>query len=413
MHKTSTEEKVMKQITTYTAFVLALALFATTSSRAQKLDIGLRSSVTYQSLEQSNDDNSLTELASGFQTALGNLTGDYRPFDGGRVHLSMFISSKHHTEMWGSEGYFEMSKLPGWMELSSFGDFFDNHVTLKAGQMTIDYGDGLLYRSINGDVYNNELIGNPVPSPALTSIGLEGQVSAGLANFKVGISNGTTKGDLNKGHGTALLGKAWITPLGGDLRVAASYYTVDHSENATGYPHGGTKSYLYAFGDRAGSMYDIWSGPDGGQLGFGKGQDVTAFQFDARYTFGDALIYAAYGQFSDGDVNGVIEGEDDGNPKDQWNYSMVTGKYNLTDWLYVAGRYSTASCTMSNSESVDGTVSRVQFGGGFLLSEGVLIKAEYVSQTASDFETGYTNNGIDLGLGPEFSGIVFQTAVSF
>ncbi|MCH8246127.1 MAG: hypothetical protein IH951_06940 [Bacteroidetes bacterium] len=403
----------MKKITTYTAIFLALAAVYTPSSSAQKLDIGLRSSVTYQALDQSNDDNSLTELASGFQTALGNLTGDYEAFDGGRIYVSMFISSKHHTEMWGSEGYFEMSKLPGWMELGSFGNFFNDHVTLKAGQMTIDYGDGLLYRSVNGDVYNNELIGNPIPSPALTTIGVEGQVSAGFANFKVGISNGTTKGDLNKGHGTALHGKAWITPLEGNLRLAASYYTVNHADNATGYPYGGTKSYLFAFGDRAGSMYNIWNGPDGGQLGFGKGQDVAAYQFDARYTLGNAMIYAAYGQFRDGDINGVIEGEDNGNPEDRWNYAMVTGKYNLLDWLYVAGRYSTAKCTMSNSESADGTVSRYQIGAGFILSDGVLIKAEYVNQTASDFERGYSNNGIDLGLNPEFSGLVFQTAVRF
>ena len=109
----------------------------------------------------------------------------------------------------------------------------------------------------------------------------------------------------------------------------------------------------------------------------------------------------------------VEEGEDNGNPEDRWNYAMVTGKYNLTDWLYVAGRYSTASNTASNSESVDGTITRVQFGGGLILSEGILIKAEYVNQTASDFELGYTNNRVDLGLGPEFSGLVFQTAISF
>lgn len=403
----------MKKNITYTTIILALALVYTTNSSAQKLDIGLRSSITYQALDQSNDDNSLTELASGFQTALGNLTGDYEAFDGGRVHVSMFISSKHHTEMWGSEGYFEISKLPDWMELGNFRNFFNDHVTLKAGQMTIDYGDGFLYRSINGDVYNNELIGNAVPSPAMTTIGAEGQLSVGIANFKVGISNGTTKGDLNKDHGTALHGKAWITPLEGRLRLAASYYTVNHSDNATGYPYGGTKSYLYAFGDRAGSMYNIWNGPDGGQLQFGSGQYVSAYQFDARYSLGNALIYAAYGQFSDGDVNGVIEGEDNGNPEDRWTYAMVTGRYSLSNWLYVAGRYSTASRSLSKSESVDGTVSRYQVGAGFILSEGILVKVEYVKQTSSDFEPGASNNGTDLGLNPVFSGLVFQTAVKF
>ncbi|MFQ5569556.1 MAG: hypothetical protein ACE5G0_07765 [Rhodothermales bacterium] len=400
----------MKQHTKYIAVALLLMLVGTSTAYAQKVKIGLQSAVTYQALDQQDDDGALPEIANGFQNALGNLIGDFEVFDGGRAHVAMFISSKHHTEMWGYEGYFEMTKLPEWMNLGQFGEFYNEHLQLKAGQMTIDYGDGLLYRSINGNVYNNDLVGNPVPSPALTTLGVEGRVNFGPANLLLGLSNGTTKGDINEGHGTAIHGKAWVTPLDGKVRLAASFYTVDHSGNGTGYPNGGTKSYLYAFGDRAGSMYNIWNGPDGGQLSFGKGQDVFAYQFDGRVDLGRFVLYGAYGSFKDADTNGT-NGEDAGDPEERWTYAMATARVNLTDWLYVAGRYSTAHCGTFNSEDADGRLNRFQVGAGFFLYKGVLVKAEYVKQTTDGFTDGYVNNRTNLSLNPGFDGFVLQTAV--
>ncbi len=396
----------------HTSVIAALLLFlAAADSSAQDVKIGLQSAVTYQTLDQSNDDASLPNLASGFQTALGNLTGDFTVFEGGRAHVGLFISSKHHTEMWGYEGYFEMEKLPEWMKLGQFGTFFDEHLKIKAGHMTLDFGDGILYRSINGDVYSNELIGNPIPSPALTALGVETSAHFGMANVLLGVSNGTTKGDLNEGHGTALHAKAWVTPMNGMLRFAASYYGVDHSENGTGYPVGGTKSYLFGFGDRAGGQYNIWNGPDGGELKFGTGQKERVLQFDGRVDLGKILLYGAVGAFRDQDTNGTVDGDDNGNPEERWNYYMTTARVNVTDWAYVAGRYSRSNCTMSNSVEVDGSVKRLQLGAGFFLYEGVLLKAEYVKQTTTDFTSGTMNNGMDLGLNPEFSGVVVQAAV--
>jgi len=268
-----------------------------------------------------------------------------------------------------------------------------------------------MYKTINGDAYNNDLIGNPVPSPAMTALGLETTVSYGLAHAMLGISNGTTKGDTQVGHGIALHGKLFVTPMEGLVRLSGSFYTVDHSQNGTGYPVGGTKSYLYAFGDRAGSSYDIWAGPDGGQLSYGQGQDVRAFQFDGRINLGTILVYAAVGTYSDRDVNGTVNGEDNGNPEDRWNYATGTARFNFTDWLYAAGRVSTSRAVTLAGVDANGQLNRYQVGLGFYLYEGVVMKAEYVRQTVSNFSEGYQNNGVDLGINPEFNGVVVQAAV--
>lgn len=402
----------MKSILQYLSAITILALILAVPARAQSVDVGLQSSIVYQTLDQNNDNNSLGTIAPGFQNAVGNVTLDAKLFDGGRAHVGMFISSKHHTEMYGYQGYFQMTKLPVWMDLGSFNDFYAEHLEAKAGQMTLNFGDGFLYRSVNGDVYNNELVGNPLASPALTTLGMEATAHAGMLHLMAGFSNGTTSGTVDEGKGIALHGKAWLTPLGDLARLSFSYYQVDHSANGTGYPNGGTKSYLFAGGDRAGSRYDIWDGPDGGQIFFGKEQDVKTFQFDGRLNLNPILIYGAAGWYKDADCNGTINGQDDGNPEDRWTHYMVTAKYNVTDWLYVASRYSTVRASKIHGDDSSGKVNRIQVGGGFKLYDGVLIKLEYAKQTASDFATGVTNNGVDLGLNPEFSGFSIETAVS-
>lgn len=416
---------IKRALVTFTALCVAafaLAAFAL-PAQAQDADeepnpnveIGVQSAIVFQALDQENDDNSLEELAPGFQNAVGNLTFAAEVFEGGLVDVDLFISSKHHTETWGYQGYFKMTRLPEWMELGAFSDFYAERLEAKAGQMTLNFGDGHLYQSVNGDVYNNELIGNPVVTPALVTLGAEVTANAGMLHVMGGFSNGTTSGDIQEGKGLALHGKAWITPLYEMARLSFSFYTVDHSGNGTGFPGSGTKSYLFAGGDRGGSRYDVWDGPDGGRIFFGKEQDVTAFQLDGRLDFGPLfplLVYGNAGWFSENDANGTIDGVDDGNPEHRWAYYMATAKLNVTDWLYLAGRFSTARASKLFSEDTGGTVNRFQVGGGFKLYDGILIKVEYVDQQASNFPAGYVNNGMDLGLEPGFSGFSIETAVS-
>lgn len=406
----------MKRI--YTSLFAALIIGAIAwPTAAQKLDVGVQSAIVYQALDHESDDDSFDKIAPGFQNAVGNLTFGAEVFPGGKVNVDVFISSKHHGETYGYQGFFQMSKTPEWMQLGRVGNFYDNHVDVRAGQMTLNFGDGDLYRSINGDVYNNELVGNPVVNPALTALGMEATVSQpGLGGLMLGFSNGTTSGDISEGKGLGLHAKAFVTPVQEKVRLAASLYRVDHSANGTGYPGGGTKSYLFSQGDRAGSRYDIWNGPDGGQIFFGKEQDVFTAQLDARFDFKPLLVYGAVGYYKDSDCNGTVDGLDNGNPVDKWNYFMATAKWSLTDWLYVAGRYSAAMTddvhVASNpTAAVDGKVNRIQVGGGFYLNPGVLVKVEYVNQTTDGFPTGYINNRTNLGLNPSFSGLVVETAV--
>ncbi len=403
---------------------------------AQKIDLGLQSSIVYQAIDQSNSSGTLDELAPGFQNAVGNITIRAELFEGGDVGVDMFLSSKHHEEMYGYQGYFLMSQLPGWMQLGAFNDFYAEHIEVKGGQFTLGYGDGHLYQSINGDVLNNELIGNPVVRPALTTLGAEATFKMGPTSLLAGFSNGTTSGTTAPGKGVAVHGKLTVEPIQ-MLRVSLSGFRVDHSGNGTGYNpvlgrSEGVKSYLYQGGDRAGSRYGVWGSDDGGEMFLGKGQDETALQLDARLDLGRVLLYGAAGYDRDADVNGLSHGADgiigtdddadNGNPVEAWTYYMGTARVNVTNWLYLAGRYSIADAnkiqffdtqTQSIADRQAGTARRAQIGAGFRLYDGVVVKAEYVQQTTSGFSEGYRNGGTDLGLNPEFKGFALETAVRF
>lgn len=401
-----------------------------------KIYLGLQSSIVFQSLEQKNSAGTLEDLAPGFQNAVGNINVRAELFPGGNVGVDIFLSSKHHEEMYGYQGYFLMTQLPGWMKLGSFNDFFAEHLEVKGGQFTIGYGDGHLYQSVNGDVLNNELIGNAIVRPALTTLGAEAAFTYGPARLLAGISNGTTSGSTARGNGVAVHGKLTVFPVA-PLRVSLSGYRVDQSANGNGYNpvtarSEGTKSYLYQGGDRAGSRYNIWGSDDGGEIFLGKGEDETAVQLDARLDLGRVLLYGAAGYNRDADNNGLSHGEDgilgtaddaeNGDPVDEWMYYMGTVRVNLTDWLYLAGRYSVADAltleyfdpaTQTILERETGLARRVQLGAGFRLYEGIVVKAEYVKQTTSGFSEGFRNGGTDLGLNPEFSGFSVETAVRF
>jgi hypothetical protein len=415
---------------------LAVLLIVATPAFAQSIDLGVQSSIVFQTLDQSNSAGTLEELAPGFQNAVGNITVRAELFEGGNVGVDMFLSSKHHEEMYGYQGYFLMSQLPGWMKLGAFNDFYAEYLEVKGGQFTIGYGDGHLYQSVNGDVLNNELIGNAIVRPALTTLGAEATFKYGPARLLAGFSNGTTSGSTVPGNGVALHSKLTVEPVA-PLRLSLSAYRVDHSANGNGYNpvlgrSEGTKSYLYQGGDRAGSRYGIWGSDDGGEMFLGKGEDETALQLDARLDMGRILVYGAAGYARDADANGLAHGADgiigtvddadNGNPVEAWSYYMGTARVNITEWLYVAGRYSVADAntleffnaqTGAITDRDAGVARRVQAGAGFRLYEGIVVKAEYVKQTTSGFSEGYRNGGTDLGLNPEFSGLSLETAVRF
>lgn len=154
---------------------------------------------------------------------------------------------------------------------------------------------------------------------------------------------------------------------------------------------------------------------------------MTAFQIDGKaQPLPSLTVRGLFGWFEDADTNGFAQGQfnafgqtitrngDDGNPTDQWIYYGLTAEQYITDRFFVAGRYNTAAAQKLASNDVDGSVQRVQLGGGFwLVKDQLLMKGEYVNQWTSDFASGTRFNGVDYSTDPKFYGVIIEVSANF
>lgn len=341
----------------------------------------------------------------GFQTAWGSMDFLARFDDLIDVYWEFFISSRPHpSEMQGSQGFIYMRGLPG----DQLAFLFD-HVDVKAGQFEVNFGDHIFRRSDNARVLRNRLIGNAVVDPRSEEIGMEIITKPGLLNGLIGVTSGSPQGDHLRGRGTAVYGKLWVTPSE-YARVSLSGYTVDHSDNGSGFPDGGTKNNFLST-SRSGQPYAgvLDDGNAVGHVLIGRGQKVTAAQADVTLVFGPLELYGNVGMGRDEDENGSGAGT----PEDNWAYYTAEAVYQVTDNFYGAARLSGAEADKIDGKDSNGSVTRAQVGIGYWITRHMLAKVELVHQEYSDFDAGVSVSGVDAGRDPSFDGVITEVGFAF
>src|SRR5690554_1659157 len=76
-----------------------------------KVRVGGDFALQFQSLDHSNKYNTLIDLGSNFNLPTANLNLDAQLYDGLRLHLRTYLSSRHHSESWVKGGYLQIDKL--------------------------------------------------------------------------------------------------------------------------------------------------------------------------------------------------------------------------------------------------------------------------------------------------------------
>src|SRR5690554_6396758 len=194
---------------------------------------------------------SLIEIGSNFNLATSNLDLDVQLYDGVRMHLRTYLSSRHHPEPYVKDGYMQIDKLDfiqeGFME-----DIMDK-VTIKVGHMEINYGDNHFRRSDNGQAIYNPFVGNYIMDSFTTEVG--GEVYYQDKGFlaMLGLTNGKLNQSVEKSAPgspstkPSIVGKlGYDSQINEDLRVRLTGSIYRTGETAS--------AYLYT-GDRAGSRY--------------------------------------------------------------------------------------------------------------------------------------------------------------
>lgn len=374
-----------------------------------KVNLGADFAMQYQVLNH-HADSALIPLGTGFNLPTANLNVGANLAPGIEINMITYLSSRHHPEAWVKGGYIIIDELP--FINSEKVDKVMDYLTLKVGDMEVDYGDAHFRRSDNGNAINNYFVGNYIMDAFTTSVAAElmfrskgllamGAVSSGslkpaLTGYSASSGNYTTYNTLEE---LAFYGKlGYDKQLTDDFRfrlTLSGYYCAKH--------HFGS---LYN-GDRTGSRYylvmnritnnasdvDISSGHTSGRWGPGFTNKDNSIMVNLFSKFKGLEIFGTY-EYMKGTALSTAEVN--------FNQYAVEGIYRFgkRDQYYGGLRYNLVK------NDADQSVDRLQIGAGWFILESLLLKLEYVAQNYSEFISTY---GPDAG----FDGVMIEAVVSF
>jgi hypothetical protein len=348
------------------------------------------------------EQNRLVAIGTGFNTATANLNLGAQLAPGIRVALTTYLSSRHHNETWVKDGFLLVDQSP-WA--NPLLDGLMEVLTIKAGHFEINYGDAHFRRSDNGNAMFNPFVGNMIVDAFTTQIGAE--VLARKNGFLAmgGVTGGEIRGNVTRpdDRSLAFLGKVgYDSQVSENLRVRLTGSTFQQAQAIS--------NTLYA-GDRAGSRY-YWvmenNAPTTTETGaFRSGMINPAFGSKVK-----AYMVNPFVKFAGLEVFGTLEmaegrGRTETEMRDM-NQKAIEGIYRFAadEQLYLGSRYNTVTGRLPGM-AADVTTNRIQVGGGWFITPGVLMKAEWVTQKYLDFPS------VDIRNGGKFSGFMVEGVVSF
>lgn len=366
-----------------------------------KVRIGGSSTLQFQAVDHENSGAiDLIEIGSNFNLATANLDLDVVLYDGIRMHLRTYLSSRHHPEPYVKGGYFQIDKLDFIKE--GFMEDLMKYTTIKVGHMENNYGDAHFRRTDNAQAIYNPFVGNLIMDGFTTEVGAEVYYQRDGFIGMLGFSNGKLNQSVDKPDtgGASFLAKlGYDKQLNDDLRVrlTGSIYNTGKVAN----------SYLYS-ADRAGSRYYLVLEPT-------TATPAAAFRsgrYDPRLSNQiSAVMFNPFVKYKGLEFFGTVESakgkgaaELEKRVANQYAAELIY-RFGDTENFYVGGRYNQV-----DSEDISGSdveISRFQLGAGWFLTRNILLKAEYVNQKYDGFNVGsILNEG-------KFNGLMAEAVISF
>jgi hypothetical protein len=375
-----------------------------------KLDFGAAFTSQLQNLSHSNtaapsmvagiDANQLADIGLGFNNPTANLYINAQLAPGIRVAMTSYLSARHHNETWVKDGYIQIDQSPiDFAPLKALMEI----VTVRVGDMEINYGDAHFRRSDNGHAAYNPFVGNYIMDAFTTQVGGEVYLKASGIVAMAAVTAGELRATvLTPGK----RGPVYIGKIGADrqlttdlrIRLTGSMYKTNKAMSDT----------LYS-GDRAGSRFYYVventaatesAQKDSGMFNPAFSNKVTAFQMNPFVKFRGLELF------------GVIErsaGRAASETTDRvWTQYALDTVYRFlpNDKLFAGVRYNRAQGALPG---ITDTVSaeRWEAGAGWFITPNLLAKAEYVNQKFSGYAVTSIRNG------GEFHGITLEGVVAF
>ena len=359
----------------------------------------------YQAIENENAGLAgyeLKEAGSNFNLATANMDLDVALYDGVRMHLRTYLSSRNHKNPYVKGGYFQVDKLDFIKE--GFLEDLMQYTTIRIGHMENNYGDAHFRRSDNAQAIYNPFVGNLIMDAFTTEVGAEVYYRRSGFIGMLGFTNGKLNQDVLENDEGKTGGASFLAKLGYDkqlnddlrVRLTGSLYNTGYVPN----------SYLYS-GDRAGARY------------YDLMQDATATSDDFRATRYNpnlsnsitAVMINPFVKYGGLEFFGTVEmaqgkasAEEDDRTAMQYAGELIY-RFGADENIYVGGRYNLVDAEDISGEDV--TIDRFQIAAGWFMTRNILLKAEYVVQNYNDFgATSILNEG-------KFDGAMVEAVISF
>ena len=385
-----------------------------------KVKVGAGFTQSFQTLSHTNATGArpLYKLAPGFNVAQANLNLDFQLADGIKLNLETYLSSRHHNEAWVKGGYIQFDKLP------FKGEIWDNlmqYATIKLGHMEINYGDQHFRRSDGGNTIFNPFAENYIMDAFATEVAGEVYLKHNGIMGMVGVSNGLINGGFsspaqNVGTGAnaqthpyhrnpSFYAKGAVDKEVGEIRVrgAASIYYNASSGRNTLYGGDRTGSNYYLVMDTAGASQT--SSFTSGRVNPGFANQIRAIQLNG---FMKIYGFELFGTFENAKGRNALERFTNFD-KRSVNQFAIDGIYRIgaNERVFIGARYNAVNGQLLANNNDKQKVNRVAVGGGWFLTNSILLKAEYVDQKYKDYPTG---SQFDDG---HFKGAVVQAVIGF
>lgn len=339
----------------------------------------------------------LVDLGSNFNLPTANLNIDAQLADGMRMHLRTYLSSRHHTEAYVKGGYLQFDKLDFIRE--GFLSGLMEIATIRVGMDQINYGDAQFRRSDNAMAIYNPFVGNYIMDAFTTEPFFELTLLPSDWIFVAGLTNGRLNQSPIKGDdGFVFYSKVgWDKQVNDDLRLRLTGSLYSSSDK-------GTRDYIYG-GDRAGARYyNVLATVANGGSDFDP-------RYNPRFAYQTAVQFNPFMKYSGLEVFGILEFVNNGDDAVGGGFNQfgleALYRFGATEQWYLGGRYNSVSGEQSDAAATR-DISRLNIGGGWFMTNNVLIKMEYMNQEYSG--AGFTATQYQDG---QFNGIVLEAVIGF
>ncbi|MBN1158618.1 MAG: hypothetical protein JXA61_04495 [Bacteroidales bacterium] len=419
----------MKKSIGIQAFILGFLFLMITSLSAQQFElpqistedfhktgvsVGGDFAIQYQMLEHYAD-SALIPLGTGFNLPTANFSIIADLAEGIRVNVETYLSSRHHNETWVKGGYLLIDELP-FIHSEGIKRAMDL-LTVKVGNMELDYGDAHYRRTDNGRATTNPFVGNYIMDAFTTAPAIEIMFRRSGWLFMGAVTTGSLRQDLvrySDGSYTSYdahkeLGVYWKAGIDKQLhdelrtRLTVSGYHMparNHNNSLYGGDRTGSRYYLVMKRvTDSSSDTDIKSGHTTGRWSPSTANKTNSLMVNLFTLFKGFEFFGTYEIASGNYASG-----------DEFRFSQigVEGllRFGGQEQFYAGARYNLVKGNPIAASDHDRYVNRIQIGGGCFMLKSTVLKFEYVKQNYRDFITDY---GEDAG----FNGMMIEAAISF